>query len=102
MRSFVQEVEEFREHLRRRHGYFSCGRFDDSLQMTETSEEIPDSGFENSCDSAKRPRLDRATNSSCQTSTGEYLLRLKSQAGLPQSAIDTVVHVTEDLIASVH
>ena len=40
------------QHLRRRHGDFSCGRLDDSLQMTETSEEIPDSGFENSFDSA--------------------------------------------------
>ena len=89
------------QHLRRRHGNFSCSRLDDSFQMAETSEEIPDSGFENSYDSAKRSRLDRANNSNCQTSTGEYLLRLKTQACLSQSAIVTVVDATEDVIASV-
>ena len=49
--------------------------------------------------SAKRPRLD--TDRVSQWPTAEYLLRLKTQAGLPQSAIDTVVDATEHLISSV-
>jgi hypothetical protein len=49
---------------------------------------------------AKRLRLDTDGGSQCAWRTAEYLLQLKTQAGLTQSSIGTVVDATGHLISS--